>query len=96
LGAYKNTGNEAQSENLEHVWADHVLVHHTPTQPSRDVPSFMYSFRWSAQGIPQMQVERHPYNSVEKSELTEVGYYQDEKITGAEYGFLVLNVTSST
>ena len=43
-----------------------------------------------------MMVERHPYDSRTKSEEVEVGYYQDEKITGDEYGFLIINVTSST
>jgi hypothetical protein len=42
-----------------------------------------------------MQVERHPYNTKTKSEEVEVGYYQDEKITGADYSFLITNVNSN-
>ena len=43
-----------------------------------------------------MQVERHPYDSRTKTEDVEVGYYQDEKITGASYAFLLTAVNSST
>jgi len=95
-GAYKNTANAAQSEVLETVWGDNVLLHYTPMSPSMDDPAFMYSFRWQAAGLPNMQAERHPYDSHTKSEDIEVGYYQDEKVTGAEYGFLLTAVNSST
>lgn len=95
-GAYKNTGNEAQAESLEHIWADHVLISYTAKRPSIDVPSFMYTFRWKKKGIANMQVERHAYDTREKAEDIETGYYQDEKITGSDYGFLLVNVTSST
>lgn len=95
-GAYKNTANEAQAESLSKIWGDNVLAYYAPSSPSRDEPSFMYSFRWSAPGLPNMQVERHPYDPKRKSEEVEVGYYQDEKVTGSEYGFLLLAVGSST
>ena len=40
--------------------------------------------------------ERHPFDAKTKTEEVEVGYYQDERITGSEYGFLLLAVNSST
>ena len=95
-GAYRNTGNEAQAEALSPIWTDNVLAYYAPSAPSRDMPSFMYSFRWSAGGLPNMQAERHPFDSKTKSEEVEVGYYQDEKITGDEYSFLLRSVNSST
>lgn len=94
--AFENTGNEAQAESLAQIWGDHVLVSYTAPRPSIETPSFMYSFRWSVAGIPNMQVERHPYDSELKSESVEVGYYQDEKITGSDYAFLLIAVNSST
>jgi hypothetical protein len=95
--AFVNNGNEAQAEDLNRVWADHALVYYAPMgSPSMDDPSFGYSFRWQGSGLPNLQAERHPYDSRKKSEEVEVGYYQDEVITGAEYGFLITNVTSST
>jgi len=95
-GAYQNTAQEGQSETLATIWNDNVLVYYAPQTPAIDRPSFGYNFRWSAPGLPNMQVERHPFDSKTKSEDIEVGYYQDEKITGASYAFLLKAVNSST
>lgn len=95
-GAYKNTANEAQAEVLTTVWGDNVLVYFSAERPSMDRPSFGYSFRWNAAGLPNMTVERHPYDSRRKSEEVEAGYYQDELVTGSDYGFLMTAVNSST
>jgi len=94
--AFRNTANEAQAETLAKVWGDNVLCAYTPDNPSRDRPSFMYSYRWAAPGLPNMQAERHAFDPKTKTEEVEVGYYQDEKITGDEYAFLLLSVNSST
>lgn len=95
-GTFQNTAGEGLGENLSTIWADHVLAHYTPVNASRDRPSFAYAFRWNQSGLPNFQVERHDYDTKRKSQDVEVGYYQDEKITGAEYGFLLTNVTSSS
>ena len=95
-GSFKNTGAEGQAESVEAVWNDHVLVSYTVKSPSKKKPSFGYAFRWAAPGLPNMQVERHAYNTRTKSEEVEVGYHQDEKITAASYGFLMTAVNSST
>lgn len=95
-GAFQNTTQEGQAEALSTIWKDNVLVYYAPPTPSIERPSFGYNFRWAAAGLPNMQVERHPYDSRTKSEDIEVGYYQDEKITGASYGFLLKSVNSST
>lgn len=95
--AYENTGKEGQADNLATVWKDHVLVHYAPPTPSIYVPSFMYEFRWAPSGVPNMQVERHPYDTRKKRSEIELGYYADDtKITGAALSFLVSNVTSSS
>jgi len=94
--AFKNTGTEGLAESLNRIWADHVLVFYAPENPSREEPSFGYSLRLAAPGIPNMQVERHPFDSHKKTDDVEVGYFQDERVTGAAYGYLITNVTSST
>jgi len=94
--AYQNTANEAQAESLSAIWGDNVLCYYSPTAPSRDMPAFMYSMRWNAGGLPDMQAERHPFDPKTKTEEVEVGYYQDEKITGSAYSFLLTAVNSST
>jgi len=95
-GAFQNTAQENQAETLATIWGDNVLAYYAPPTPTIERPSFGYSFRWAAAGLPNMQVERHPYNSETKSEKIEVGYYQDEKLTAKSYGFLLTAVNSST
>lgn len=95
-GAYQNTGNEAQAEALSQIWGANVLVYYAPMVPSVEQPSFGYTLRWAQPGLPQMTVERHPYDPRKKKEDVEVGVYQDEKITGSSYGFLIRAVNSST
>lgn len=94
--AFRNTAEEGLNETLSKIWGDNVTAYYAPSAPSRDKPSFMYSFRWAPPGLPNMQVERHPFDTKRKSEEVEVGYYQDEKVTGAEYAFSLLAVNSST
>lgn len=102
-GAYQNTGAEAVAaagfdnlESLASIWDDNILVYYAPPSPSRETPSLGYSLRWNAPGLPNMTVERHPFNPKTKSEEVEVGYYQDEVITGVGYGFLLDSVNSAT
>jgi hypothetical protein len=96
-GAFYNTANEAQAANLTgNALKDSVLVYYAPSAPSRETPSFMYSFRWTAPelGTP-LAVIRHPYDTRRKVDGLEMQYYQDEKITGSEYGALLLGVGSA-
>lgn len=94
--AFYNTAEEGIAQSLSRVWGDHVLVYYAPSAPSVEVPSFGYSLRWNAPSLPNMQVERLPFDPVTKEDLIQVGYYQAEKITAATLGALVTNVTSST
>lgn len=96
-GAFYNTANEAQTATLSNnPLHDAVLIYYAPTAPSRETPSFMYSFRWTNPqlGVP-MAVTRYPYDGRKKVDGMEVSYYQDEKITGSEYGCLLLGVGSA-
>ena len=92
---FYNTANEAQPEALTPSMDDDVLVYFAPLQASRDAPSFMYSFRQNVPGVPSLVAERHPYDSRRKVETVEVGFYQDEKVTGSPYAALLLGVTVS-
>jgi len=94
--AWYNAAEEAIAMNLAQIWGDHVLVYYAPERPSMEAPSFGYYFRWAAPGLPNLQVERHPYDSRRHSNEVEIGYYQDEVVTARPLGFLVSNVTSST
>lgn len=92
--AYYNSAAEGQPVSVSPLWLDNVLVYFAPSAPSIEEPSFMYSMRWRKPGLPDMTVEMHPFDAKTKSEEVEIGYYQDEKITGSTLGFLLTHVTS--
>jgi hypothetical protein len=96
-GTFENTGNEAQADVMSPLWADHAVVYRSegdsPSQ--RDVMAFR-SFRWRAPGLANMQVERHPFDAKIKAQEIEVGYYQSEKVTAADYAYVIRAVNSST
>lgn len=92
--AYYNSADEGQDMSLSPLWLDYVLWYYAPTNPSAEEPSFMYSFRWTKPGLPNMIAERHPFDPKTKSEEIELGYYQDEKITDKYLAFLMTHVTS--
>lgn len=93
---YQNTAAEGQPLSLSQIWGDNVLIYFAPDVAAIDDPSFAYSFRWNVPGLPNMAVERLPYNAYQKANYIEAGYYQDEKITGSSLGGLITAVTSST
>lgn len=96
---FYTTQNEALSASAPTLTSpihDRLFIYYAPLSPSRDDPSWMYSFRWTAPGLPApMVVERHPYDSRRKVEGIEAGYYQDEKITGASFGCAIAGVGSA-
>lgn len=96
-GGFYDTSNEAQPASLTpNPLHDSVLIYYAPTAPSRETPSFMYSFRWTSPelGTP-LAVIRHPYDTRRRVEGIEMQYYQDERITGSDYGVLLLGVGSA-
>jgi len=96
-GGFRDTSNEAQPANLQsNALADAVLVYFAPLQPSRETPSLGYTFRWTDPllGAP-LTVLRHPYDTRKRIEGIEMQLYQDERITGSEYGALLRGVGSA-
>lgn len=87
--AYENTEEEGIAQTLTPVWSGAALLYYAPPAPSIDEPSYGYSFRWSAPGLPNFGVERHPYDSRRHVDEVEVGYYQDEVITSLPLSFLM-------
>lgn len=94
-GLFLNSANEAQAESLSSPWADHVVVYYSGN-PAAIEPTAFASFRWAPPGLANMQVERHPFDSKTKSEDLEVGYYQDERVPGPTYAFVLRAVNSNT
>jgi len=95
-GVMRNTAAEGLSQQLADIWGPHVAVFYTPPRPSREVPSYGYSFRWQAPGLPQsMTAEDLGYDKVLHGNLLEVSMYQDEKVVSTLLGTLIGSVTAS-
>jgi hypothetical protein len=90
--ALYNSVDEGQTATLSDIWGTDVLVYYAPDTPSVEEASFMYSFRWNKVMNMNAMVHQLPRSYKEQVEL---GYYQDEKITGANLGFLITDVRSS-
>jgi hypothetical protein len=93
--AFYNSADEGQSLSLTRMWGDNVLLYFNPPRASNDVPAWGYSFRWRQGGLPNMQVERHPFDTRRKVDELEIGYYQDEKVTSSALAVLISYTTSS-
>lgn len=93
-GTYYNASEEEQSMSLNQIWDENVICYVAPSAPRKDVPSFGYSFNWTAMGTA-MQAKIRQDEDAEAEEVR-LGYYQTEKIVDANLGFLISNVGSST
>lgn len=95
--ALYHTANEAQpSYTLDNAMANQLVAYYAPSAPSREEPSWFYSFRWQNPALPApMSVFRHPYDSRKQIETIEAGYYQDEIVVGADYGARLITTAAS-
>ena len=94
---FYNPANEAQTATFSNYFPkDAVMAYFAPLNASREQPSFMYSFRWTNPVLGQpMAVVRHDFDTRKKVEGIELSYYQDEKVTGSEYGLIMTGVGSA-
>ena len=94
-GAYYNSAAQGATMSLSKVWDDMVLYAYVAPKPSKEVPSFMYSFRWTVPGVPSMVARVFPFDEKKGRQDIHVAYYQDEKITDKKLGYLRVGVGSS-
>jgi len=88
--------NATSSGQLTNPIHDKLFAYFAPTAPSREDPSWMYSFRWTPDGYPApFTVERHLYDTRKKVETIEAGYFQDERVTGFDYAGCINGVGSA-
>jgi len=94
-GAYYNSADQGVTMSLSKVWNDNVLYAFCAPNPSKEVPSFMYSFRWTVPGIPNMIARVFPFDDKKGRQDIHISYYQDEKITDSGLSYLRTGVGSS-
>jgi len=86
----KNTAGEGTPATFTDIWSTACIALYVAPQPGLMEPSFGYTFRWTPPGLPgPLAVERYP-NVREKTESIEVHMFQDEKVTGADLGYLIV------
>lgn len=88
----KNTGSEGLADTFTDVWGTNVVLAHVTAGPDPDGtdPSLGYSFRWTNPilGTPwAAEVWDDPNGG--NYENRRVQYYQDEKLTATELGYVI-------
>ena len=89
--AIKNTAEENQADSFSSIWGKDTIIGHFTNGPDADGrnPSLGYSFRWTNPlfGTP-MAVESWEDPDHGNYMNMRVQYYQEEKITAPELGYL--------
>ena len=88
----RNAALEGGTASIVNIWGNNALLCYVaPTAPGMDTVTFGLGFQWRSPDLPAPFVTR-VYNDPDpgkKTEITEVGYYQDEKIVAAQLAYLV-------
>lgn len=87
--AIKNTGEEGQSDSFSDVWGNDVLLAYVADRAGLRQASLGYMFRWTNPrlGTPFAVTRRR--EEARRVDVLELDYFQDEKITSSELGYLI-------
>ena len=90
--AIRNTAAEGQTATMANIWGNNALLCYVdPTAPSLQTVTFGLAYRWQSPDLPAPMVAR-VYNDPDpgkKVELTEIGYYEDEKVVARDLAYLI-------
>jgi hypothetical protein len=86
--AIENTGTEGLADSMSYIWGKNVLLAHTPASAGLRTASLGYAFRWKPAGFGDMTVIRNR-DEERRVDILSVEYFQDEKITASELGYLI-------
>jgi hypothetical protein len=85
----KNSAGEGLPAVFTDIWSTACILLYVAPSPGLMEASHGYTFRWTPTGLPgPLAVERYT-NVRPKTESVEVHMFQDEKVTGADLGFLI-------
>lgn len=89
----KNSGSEGLADSFADVWGKNAILAHVSNGPDADGvdPSLGYSFRWNAPLLNSQPWAAEIWNDPDGGnfENRRVQYYQAEKITASELGYLI-------
>lgn len=90
----KNTAEEGATPTYSDIWSNVVLAHTTTgPEPDGKDPSLGYSFRWEAPLLGGREMAAEIWNDPDGGnfENRRVQYYQDEKLTATQLGYVIAN-----
>ncbi len=94
----KNTGSEGLADSFTDLWGKNVVLAHVTGAPDAAGvdPSLGYSFRWNAPMLGGQPWAAEIWNDPDGGnfENRRVQYYQDEKITASELGYLIASAVA--
>ena len=89
----KNTGSEGLADSFTDVWGKNVVLAYVTSSPDTTGtdPSLGYSFQWNSAMLGGMPWAAEIWDDPDGGnfENRRVQYYQDEKITAPELGYLI-------
>lgn len=90
--AIRNAALENATASLVNIWGNNCLLCYVSPNPTGlRTQTFGLAFRWMSPDLPApwgVRVYNDP-NPGKKTEIVEVGYYQDEKIVAASLAYLI-------
>ncbi len=91
-GTVRNTADEGLGLTLADIWGPHAFIYYSPGAPSRETPAYGYSFRWVGPGLQNLTVMDLGFDTRLKGNILDVGFYQDEKVVGSNFGTVIASV----
>ena len=96
--AIVNTGNEGEANAFSDIWGKHALLAYITGGPEPDGrdPSFGYSFRWNNPKLGSAPFAVQRWDDPDGKDYVNVRaqYYQTEKITASELGYLIVDAVA--
>ena len=87
----QNTAAEGFGQSLQDIWGPHALLYYAPPRPSKETPSYGYTFRWTPPRGHSMGVSNF-FDPHIRGEILEIGMYQDERIISTALATLIQSV----
>ena len=90
-GGIKDISDEGAPAVYTDIWSTAAIVLYVAPNPGLMVPSHGYTFWWQPEGFPGRFATERRRDDDKKIEIVETHTFQDERVTAAEFGYLIVN-----
>jgi hypothetical protein len=90
-GGIKNISDEGAPAVYTDIWSTAAILLYVAPNPGLMVPSHGYTFWWQPEGFPGRFATERRRDDDKKIEIVETHTFQDERVTAAEFGYLIVN-----